>query len=75
MCELEKVLKELKVGKSRDPGNNICDIFKEGVIGNDLKLSLLLMFNKMKDKVEIPEVLRTANITSLNKKNNEVCLT
>ena len=64
MCKLEKV------EKSRDPCNNICDIFKEGVIRNDLKLLLLLMFNKIMDKVEIPEVLRTANITSLHKKNN-----
>ena len=67
--ELEKVLSKLKTVKSRDPKSWICDIFKEGVIGTDLKLSLLMMFNKMKDEVVVPELLRTANITSLHKKN------
>ena len=74
MVEVNKVLKSLKVGKSRDPENYICDIFKEGVIGTDLKLSLLMMFNKMKDEGQIPEALRTANITSLHKKNNKLDL-
>ena len=32
------------------------------------------MLNNMKDKGEIPEVLRTANITSLHKKNNKLDL-
>ena len=35
--ELEKVLQSLKTGKSRDPENWICEVFKEGVIGEDLK--------------------------------------
>ena len=34
--ELEVTLKSLKTGKSRDPENFICDIFKEGVICDDL---------------------------------------
>ena len=33
-----------------------------------------MMFNKMKDKGQIPEALRTANITSLHKKNNKLDL-
>ena len=33
--ELEKALKSLKTGKSRDSENWICDIFREGVIGTD----------------------------------------
>ena len=66
--ELEKALKSLKVGKSRDPEGFIADIFIEEVIGSDLKHSLLLMFNKMKDEVTIPQCLKTANITMLYKK-------
>ena len=72
MKELEKVLKSLKVGKSRDPNNWIPDIFKDGVIGSDLKLSLLMMFNRMKDNICIPECLRTANITMLYKNKSNV---
>ena len=46
--ELEATLKSIKTGKSRDPDNMVCDIFKEGVIGHDLKHSILLMMNKIK---------------------------
>ena len=45
MIELEKVLKHLKLGKSRDPDSYICELFKEGVIGVDLKISILMMMN------------------------------
>ena len=74
MEELETAIKSLKTGKSRDPEGMICDIFREGVIGSDLKLSLLMMFNQMKDQVTIPEMLRTATITMLYKKNSKTDL-
>ena len=32
MTELEKVLKSLKAGKSKDPNNYICELFKEGLL-------------------------------------------
>jgi hypothetical protein len=50
-----QIPKSLKTGKSRDPKNWICDIFHEGVIGTDLKKSLLLMLNQMKDELTIPD--------------------
>ena len=68
MNELETAIKSLKIEKSRDPAGLISDIFREGVIGSDLKLSLLMMFNRMKDDITIPECLRTANVTMLYKK-------
>ena len=68
MEELETAIKSLKTVKSRDPEGMICDIFREGVIRSDLKLSLLMMFNRMKDEVTIPEMLRTATITMLYKR-------
>ena len=43
MNELETTLKSLTTEKSRDPEFLKCDIFKEGVIGDDLKLSVLMM--------------------------------
>ena len=52
-----------ELGKSRDPEGMICDNFREGFIGDDLKLSLLMMFNRIKDEVSIPELLGTGNIT------------
>ena len=69
MIELEKVLKKLKSGKSKDFKGNISELFKEGVIGNNLKESLLMMFNQMKYEMAIPECLRTAHVTILHKKN------
>ena len=53
MKELETTLKSLTTGKSRDPEFLKGDIFKENVIGDDLKLSILMMINKMKDKTYI----------------------
>ena len=49
MEELNKVFKCLKTGKSRDPDNLICELFKIGVIGDDLKMSILIMMNKIKN--------------------------
>ena len=69
MFELEKVLKNLKRGKSKDFNGLICELFQEGVIGTNLKESLLMMFNEMKDDMSIPECLRTAHVTILHKKN------
>ena len=68
MNELEKVLKNLKNEKSKDFNGYINELFKEGVVGSDLKLSLLMMFNEMKNQVTIPECLRTAHVTILHKK-------
>ena len=68
MIELDKVLKSLKAGKSKDPNNYVCELFKPGVIGSDLKLSIPMMMNQMKSQTSIPESLRTAQITILHKK-------
>ena len=40
MAELEKVLKSLKNDKSKDFNGYINELFKEGVVGKDLKQSL-----------------------------------
>ena len=53
--ELDKVLKELKTGKCKDPDNYIFKLFKDGVKGNDLRKSLLIMMTVMKNKIKIPE--------------------
>ena len=55
MTELTLVLKNITLGKIRDPDNLVCDIFKEGVIGDSLKESILLMMNRMKKELTVPE--------------------
>ena len=61
---LDKALKKLKNNKCRDNDGYINEIFKKGVIGEDLKNSLLIMFNKMKKQKLIPMFMNVANITT-----------
>ena len=68
MDKLEATLKSLKTGKSRDPENIVNDIFQEGVIGDDLKYSMLLMMPQIKKEAQIPECMKIANITMIHKK-------
>ena len=72
--ELNKVLKELKSSKCKDPDNYIFELFKDGVIGNDLRKSLLIMMNKMKSEMKMPECLRKASITIFHKKKDKLDL-
>ena len=67
MTDLEKALSNLKNNKSRDYSGYINEIFKPDVIGEDLKNSLLLMFNKLKAKQMIPRFMNIANITTVPK--------
>ena len=60
MADLEKLLKNLKNENSKDFNGYINELSKEGVDGKDIKLSLLMLFNIMKNQVTIPECLRTA---------------
>ena len=65
--KLNQVLKKLKNNKARDPYGLIYELFKIGAIGDDLKESLFLMCYKIRDNLEIPELLKFANITSIYK--------
>jgi hypothetical protein len=66
--DLETVLKHLKNNKARDPLGHANELFKPAVTGSDLKLAILLLVNKIKDKLELPEVFRMCNISSIFKK-------
>ena len=72
--ELENTLNNLKSGKSRHPEHLITDVFKEDAMGDNLKLSLLIIMNKMKEEIIIPDCVRTANITMLHKKKDKLDL-
>ena len=74
MKDLEKAIGNLKNNKSRDHSGYANEIFKSGVIGSDLKLSLLIMCNKIKQLKVIPKFMRFANITTVPKKGSMVNL-
>ena len=61
------LLSALKSNKSRDPHGLVRDIFKPGVIGENLEDSLLTLMNRVREYCLIPEFIRWANITSLYK--------
>ena len=74
MSDLEKALRCLKVNRSRDPDGLINEIFKSNMIGNNLKNSLLLMFNKIKEQQTIPVFMKNANITTIPKRGSRLLL-
>ena len=71
-ADLEKALRYLKKGKSRDNQGLLNEIFRPEVIGEDLKNSLLVMFNKIKNEQMIPDFFNFANITTIPKKGSKL---
>ena len=70
MSDLEKALSDLKNDKSRDHAGYVNEIFKKGIIGKDLKDSLLTLLNKLKINKLIPTFMRYSNITTVHKKGS-----
>ena len=64
---LEVVLKYLKKNKSRDPLGFSNEIFKTDVAGDDLKLAILKLVNKIKNDQIYPEALELCSISSIYK--------
>ena len=64
---LEKALGMLKKNKARDPQGIASEIFRPDVAGKELKNSLLMMFNKMKEKCFLPEFAKLKNISTIFK--------
>ena len=71
MKDLEVVLKNLKRNKSRDFEGYLNEIFKLDVIGDDLKESLILMFNMLKKKQLIAIFMNFCNITTVPKRGSK----
>ena len=65
--DLEGVLSKLKRNKVRDPHGWVNELFQEGVMGQDLKASLLVLGNKIRSNISFPEFMEWSNITSLYK--------
>ena len=66
--DLDRVLKKLKNNKTRDLHGLKIEIFKPGVIGKDLKLGIVDLFNGIKCEFYLPDFLQFANITTIYKK-------
>ena len=67
MNNLDNVLKSLKNNKTQDPSGMINELFKQGCIGDDLKIALLGLFNGIKAHQLIPTFMSFSNITSIFK--------
>ena len=64
---LDRVLKQLKNNKARDPNGLVNELFKQGVAGKDFKNSLLTLFNKIKQENKIPDYLKLADVATIYK--------
>ena len=49
----------------------INEIFKPGVIGTDLQIALLDLFNKCKSEMKIPDFMTVSNIVNVWKKKGD----
>ena len=67
------MLKSLKPGKSCDALGYSNELFKPGVIGSDLVVSLLNIINRAKYELVIPRPIRLTKITSIYKNKGEKC--
>ena len=65
MDDLDIVLKQLKKNKSRDPHGLVNELFKEETAGDDLKLAILKLMNRIKDEQIYPKCLELCNISSI----------
>lgn len=70
MADLEQALDDLKLKKSRDPRGLVNELFKNEVIGDNLKLSLLHMFNKIRAGEKLPTFMNLADVTTVPKKGS-----
>ena len=67
MDDLTKAIKGLKNNQSGDPSGLISELFKPGVMGQDLAQGLLDLCNGVKAELFIPLLVRLANITTIFK--------
>ena len=74
MGDLENVLKSVNQNKARDPHGLNRSIFHISCIGDNLKESLLILFNKIKKEGEIPTFMKSATISTIPKSGSKLLL-
>ena len=67
LSHLDKTLKSLKNNQARDPMGVINELFKPGIIGDELKFSTLSLMNSVKQNMSIPTNMRLSNNTTIYK--------
>ena len=67
VANLNRVIKGLKSNQSGDPNGIISELFKPGVLGQDLAEGLVMLCNGMKSELFIPALVKLANITTIFK--------
>ncbi len=69
MSDLETVLSSLKKNKCRDPSPSglVNELFFTENAGKDLKISMLKLFNSVKENGQIPSFMKIADISSIYK--------
>ena len=72
MKQLHMVLKKLKKNQSRDPLGLYNELFRPEVAGDDLKLSILKLMNRIKEDQVFPECLQLCNISSIWKRKGSL---
>ena len=60
-----------KTGKSRDPEVLVREIFKNDIIGEDLKVSLLTMLNSIKQEGILPDFMKRQIFQLFQRKTNQ----
>ena len=65
--DLDEAIKSLKTGKSKDPEGIIRELFMEDSMGEDLKQSMLILCNRIKQSKEIPKFMQITNICAIYK--------
>ena len=70
--DLECALSALKNNESRDFEGYVNEIFKTDIIGSNLKMSLLIMFNSLKKENLIPSFMNFANVTTVPKSGSRL---
>ena len=65
MADLDIVLKKLKNNKSRDPHGLVNELFKDETAGEDLKVAIIHLMNRIKDEQIYPKCLELCNISSI----------
>ena len=74
MSELERGLDDLNQGKARDPEGLCAELFQNQVIGKDLKNSLLLLLNKIKEQGVVPNFMNVTSVTTIPKVGSKYML-
>ena len=70
--DLDRALKSLKTSQSQDTMGLVNKLFIMKNISENLKKSLLIMFNKMKNNCYVPDFLRNVFITAIPKKSKSL---